>query len=79
MEKTTKKILPARIKKVCLFCQEKSVPSYTDSLTLRKFMSDRGKIVAKARTGACSKHQKRLTTEIKRARHLALLPFVLGV
>ncbi len=65
-----------RARKVCLFCETKTEPVYTDSITLRKFMSDRSKIVSKARTGACSKHQRRITKEIKHARHLALLPFV---
>lgn len=64
-----------RAKKVCLFCTEKKEPSFTDSVILRKFMSDRAKIQPRLRTGACSKHQRRLTTQIKYARHLSLLPF----
>jgi len=68
--------LTPRPKKVCYFCETKTIPSYTDVVTLRKFMSDRAKIVAKMRTGACSKHQRAITREIKHARHLALMPFV---
>ena len=43
---------------------------------LRKFISDRGKISSRSRTGVCAKHQRSMTKAIKRARHLALLPFV---
>lgn len=64
-----------KAKKVCFFCESKTLPTYTDASTLRRFMSDRAKIVNHARTGACSKHQRRISTEIKHARHLALLPF----
>lgn len=63
-------------KKVCYFCESGREPSYTDSVTLRKFMNDRIRIVSHLRSGVCSKHQRRLTKEIKHARHLALLPFI---
>lgn len=59
----------------CIFCKQKMVPSYKDYNDLGKFVSDRAKIIGKARTGVCSKHQKALGVEIKRARHLGLLPF----
>lgn len=62
-------------KKKCAFCQTKTTPAYTDAATLRKYLTDRARIVPKIKTGACAKHQRRITTEIKRARHLALLPF----
>lgn len=55
------------------------VPSYTDTVSLKRFVSSRAKIVPKLRSGACSKHQRALTREIKRARHLSLLPFTLQV
>lgn len=61
--------------KRCRFCQSKLNPSYTDVVSLRRFLTDRAKIVSKARTGLCSKHQRFATREIKYARHLALLPF----
>ena len=65
-----------KAKRVCLFCEGKTEPSYTDTATLKRFMSDRSRIITKAKTGVCSKHQRRVGREIKRARHLSLLPFV---
>lgn len=63
-------------KRVCLFCEADKEPTLTDSSQLRKFMSDRARIIPRAKSGVCSKHQRRLALEIKYARHLALLPFV---
>ena len=63
-------------KKVCRFCAQKSKADYKDPDTLRRFMTERGKILPRRVTGTCSKHQRRLALEIKRARVLALLPFV---
>ena len=60
----------------CPFDKNKTVPDYKDIDMLKKYMSDRAKIFGKSRTGICSKHQRRLSVAIKRARHLALLPFV---
>lgn len=60
----------------CFFCKEEILPDYKEPQTLRRFISERGKILSRTRTGACAKHQRKLTKEIKRARHLALLPFV---
>ncbi len=65
-----------RTKKECSFCQKKSSPSYTDLTNLRRFLTDRAKIVSKERSGACAKHQRAITKNIKYARHLALLAFV---
>jgi small subunit ribosomal protein S18 len=48
---------------------------YKQADLLRRFISDRGKIVARRKTGTCARHQRRLAVAIKRARHLALLPF----
>jgi small subunit ribosomal protein S18 len=48
---------------------------YKDVGTLRRFVTDRGKIRSRRKTGTCAKHQRRLAVAIKRARHLALLPF----
>ena len=65
-----------RRKKVCVFCGEKSQPiSYKDVATLKKYVSERGKILPRRITGTCAKHQRELTTAIKRARHLALMPY----
>ncbi len=65
-----------KAKKGCLFCQSKQEPSYADLATLKRFMTDRAKIVSKERSGACSRHQRAISKNIKWARHLALLPFV---
>lgn len=65
-----------RTKKVCFFCQSKIVPAYTDIVSLRRFTTDRAKIVPKAKSGVCSRHQRAVTRNIKYARHLSLLPFV---
>lgn len=65
-----------KVAKNCTFCKGLKEPSYKDYEALSKFMNDRAKVIGKDRTGICAKHQKRLATAIKRARHLALLPFV---
>lgn len=57
----------------CQFCKTKTAPAYQDYSTLAKFLSDRAKILGKARTGICAKHQRGLSREIKRARNLGLL------
>lgn len=64
-------------RRVCTFCVEhaKSI-DYKDVERLRRFISDRAKIEPPRKTGVCAKHQRLLSTAIKRARHLALLPFV---
>src|SRR6266849_3001987 len=66
----------ARRSKVCNFCLDKvkEVP-YTDADTLRRYLTDRGKIRPRRQTGTCAKHQRSLAVAVKRARHLALLPF----
>lgn len=70
--------MPER-KKICIFCKDKTMPTYVDASALRRFVSDRGRIIAKQRSGVCSKHQRTLTKEIKHARHLALLPFTVKI
>jgi small subunit ribosomal protein S18 len=62
--------------KKCTFCVEKKTVTYSDVEVLNRYLSERGKIIARVRTGVCAKHQRRLTTAVKRARHLALVPFV---
>jgi small subunit ribosomal protein S18 len=65
-----------RRRKVCRFCAEKIVYiDYKDQKRLRGFITERGKIVPRRISGNCAYHQRRLTTAIKRARHIALLPF----
>ena len=64
-------------RKVCSFCAgHVDVIDYKDAGKLRDYISDRGKIAPRRRTGTCAKHQRILAVAIKRARHLALLPYV---
>ena len=64
-------------RKVCAFCADKVEEiDYKDVAKLRRYLSERSKIVPRRVTGTCAKHQRQLTTAIKRARHLALLPYV---
>lgn len=64
-------------KKVCRFCAEKTdVIDYKDVKLLQRYLSGYGKIESRKRTGSCLKHQRRLGIALKRARHIALLPFV---
>lgn len=65
-----------RRRKVCQFCVDKVEQiDYKDAGRLRKFTSDRGKILPRRMTGTCAMHQRQLTDAIKRARHVALLPY----
>lgn len=70
---------PKPVKKNCPFCKEDREPDYKNYEELRNYMTERGKILGRARTGVCTKHQKRIDQQIKRARHLAYLPFVAGL
>ncbi|MDR0598857.1 MAG: 30S ribosomal protein S18 [Treponema sp.] len=63
-------------KKVCRFCTQKLKIDYKDADTLRKFVTERGKILPRRITGTCAKHQRALAAAVKRARIIALLPFV---
>ena len=66
-----------RRKKVCVFCADKvEFIDYKDTAKLRKFISERGKILPRRISGACAKHQREVNTAIKRARQVALLPYV---
>ena len=63
-------------KKVCGFCVDKVESiDYKDVARLRRYISERAKILPRRVTGTCARHQRELTVAIKRARHLALLPF----
>ena len=63
-------------RKVCAFCVEKGEEiDYKDVAKLRKYTSERAKILPRRVTGTCAKHQRELTTAIKRARQVALLPY----
>ena len=66
-------------RKVCIFCADKvAYIDYKDSAKLRKFISESGKILPRRISGTCAVHQRELNTAIKRARNVALLPFVTG-
>ena len=66
-----------RKKRTCRFCDAKDLYiDYKDEKRLQRFVSEQGKIIPKRITGTCAKHQRQLVQAIKRARHLALLPFV---
>jgi small subunit ribosomal protein S18 len=69
------KYVPKR--KVCAFCGDKiDTVDYKDASKLRQYISDRGKIEPRRKTGTCAKHQRAVAIAIKRCRHLALIPYV---
>ena len=64
-------------RRTCRFCESKEIYiDYKDEKRLIRFISEQGKVIPKRITGTCAKHQRQLVQAIKRARHLALLPFV---
>jgi len=75
-EKTGRKGKTFFRKKVCRFCANKAKIDYKDADGLRRFTTERGKILPRRITGTCAKHQRELTVAIKRARNICLLPFV---
>jgi len=71
------RVRPHKRKKVCQFCVDKVTSiDYKDTTKLRRFISERGKILPRRTTGTCAAHQRQLTVAIKRARQIALLPYV---
>ena len=71
------RVRPRKRKKVCNFCVEKATSiDFKDSAKLRRSTSERGKILPRRTTGTCAAHQRQLTIAIKRARQIALLPYV---
>jgi len=64
------------VAKNCPFCAAKTEPDYKDIGALNKYVTERGKILSRARTGLCAKHQRAITVETKRARFVALMPYV---
>ncbi len=77
--KKRRKIIEIAVPRNCPFCKTKTSPDYKDVDALAKYLNDRAKIQGKDRTGICSKHQRKISSAIKRARHLALLPFIPSV
>ncbi len=64
-----------RRKKVCVFCGKDNTIDYKDTAKLKRYVSERGKILPRRITGNCAKHQRALTVAIKRARHVSLMPY----
>lgn len=63
-------------KKVCALCSDKALElDYKNAEQLKKFINDKGKILPRRATGACAKHQREITLAVKRARHIAILPY----
>ena len=63
-------------KKVCVLCSDKNFDlDYKNADQLRKFVNEKGKILPRRTTGACAKHQRDITLAVKRARHIAVLPY----
>jgi small subunit ribosomal protein S18 len=76
MEKTERPAHRKVRKKVCHFCADRiEVIDYKDVARLRKFVSERAKILPRRATGTCAAHQRELTTAIKRARQVAIMPY----
>ena len=71
------RVRPHKRKKVCAFCVDKVTSiDYKEVAKLRRYLSERGKILPRRTTGTCAEHLRDLTTAIKRARQIALLPYV---
>ena len=66
-------------KKVCKFCENKISIDYKDYKTIRRFITEQGKIIPSRITGTCAKHQRELVKSIKRARNIALIPYAYDV
>jgi small subunit ribosomal protein S18 len=70
-------LIKPRRKRICRFCENRvAYVDYKDPKKLTKFTTDVGKIIPRRTSGTCARHQRQLTQAIKRARHLALIPFV---
>ena len=65
-----------RRKKVCVFCGKDNAIDYKDTAKLKRYVSERGKILPRRITGTCAKHQRAITVAVKRARHVAIMPYV---
>jgi len=66
-------------KKICKFCESGEAIDYKNYKVLRRFITEQGKIIPSRITGTCAKHQRELTTAIKRARNIALIPYSFDV
>jgi len=76
MKAQVRKKRPFQRRKVCIFCADSGMKiDYKDLKTLTHFVTERGKILPRRISGTCARHQRDLTTAIKRARNIALMPF----
>ena len=68
---------PRRRRKICVFCADKNYTGidYKDVNKLKRYVSERGKILPRRVSGTCAKHQRAVTVAVKRARHIALMPY----
>jgi len=71
------KIILQKYQNRCVFCGENNAIDYKDTAKLKRYVSERGKILPRRITGNCAKHQRALTVAVKRARHIALMPYTL--
>ncbi len=76
MKKSFRTRKPKPVAKNCGFCATKTNPDFKETGMLTKYLTERGKILARSKTGICSKHQRAVTIAVKRARLVGLLPFV---
>ncbi|MFA4967414.1 MAG: 30S ribosomal protein S18 [Candidatus Margulisiibacteriota bacterium] len=75
--KPTGKPMKKRKRKVCIFCESKKGLDYKDVGFVRKFISDRGKILARRSSGCCALHQRMVAKAVKRAREIGMIPYTL--
>jgi len=76
-EQREQRPLRKRRRRICVFCADKISADYKNVEFMKKFITDRGKIAPRRMSGCCAKHQRMVAKEIKRARHVGLLPFTL--
>lgn len=74
-EKQKRNIRKPNKKKPCAFCQDKGAIDYKDVAKLKKYTTEKGKIIPRRMTGTCAKHQREIAVAIKRARTMALMPY----
>jgi len=70
--------LKRKKKRVCVFCADKKKIDYKDISFVRRFISDRGKILPRRNSGCCALHQRMVAMTIKKARHIGLIPYTVG-
>jgi len=76
MRNTRRRVREIRVPENCPYCKEKTEPDYKDFSGLGKYMTERGKVLGKKRSGLCATHQRQIKRSISRARYIGLLPFV---